>query len=188
MILDLVSLYTSAFGYVALPFNKGSMPVTSGVAKSQWGNQFPDTKVYRAPCTIGNFQLPNEPMIEIKGPKKSIVETGIDGIDGTAKQIFGIEDYLITIKGIAIQLDGSDSYPEDIMRQINILCKQKNNLDITNAVAQLYGINKILIYDVDYPAVEGAQSWQPYILTCKSDFDFDLKVKIEHPFIGPLQQ
>lgn len=188
MLFDLPSLYTSAFGYVAVPYFKFGMPTVDSnvdsLRENYSGNAglIVNKVVWQVACTIDGYTLPNEPLIQIDGPKKNLVKTGIDGTDGTFKELFGNDDYNIVIKGIAIQDDGSDEYPYDIISAIDRLATKKQRLEIWNKIANNYGTNGIqnlVIENVEYPAIEGAQSWQPYILHCVSDFDFSLKVKIK---------
>ena len=43
------------------------------------------------PCSIDDFELPNEPLIEISGGK-SIVKTQVDGMEGTFKELSEMKD------------------------------------------------------------------------------------------------
>lgn len=120
------------------------------------------------PCQLDGVQLPNEPIIEISGGKR-MVTTPIDGNDGTFKELYSIDDYKITIRGVCVQTDGSNEYPEQQVRQLHELYKQKKELRIMNALATIFGIEYISIQDMQLPAIEGVTGAQPYIISALSD-------------------
>ncbi len=124
------------------------------------------------PCKLDDVELPNEPLIEISG-SKSIVRTAIDGMDGTFKELYALNDYVITIRGIAISDD--DSYPEAFIRDLKNLFEKKKEIRIVNDLTGYFRINNIVIESMSLPSVEGAQSFQPYQLNCYSDKKIDLK-------------
>jgi hypothetical protein len=55
------------------------------------------------PVKIGGYQLPNEPTVLITG-RKRIIETALAGSTkrGTVKELISVDDYELTIRGIAI--------------------------------------------------------------------------------------
>jgi hypothetical protein len=124
---------------------------------------------------LQTIQLPNEPIIEISG-SKTIVKTAVDGQRGTFKELFAINDYQVSIKGIVIQEDGSENYPKDLLRQLREMCERQSAIQITCDLTNIFGITQLVIENYSFPAVLGAQSWQPFILNCLSDFDFDIEL------------
>lgn len=123
------------------------------------------------------YQLPNEPLIAISG-SKTIVKTGIDGIKGTFKEGFSIDDYSITIRGIAINEDReSEEYPQEIVRKIRRIAELQGSLKVVNDLLSMFGITRLVIETCEFPDFPGAPSVQPYILNCLSDQEFDLELK-----------
>lgn len=127
------------------------------------------------PCKIDGFQLPNEPIVSIRG-SKTIVETPIDGIEGTFKENFSNGDYQITIKGICVNDDDSDDYPDEQLRQIRKIWDKRTGLSVVCKLLSIYNINHIAIKSIDYPPIEGAPGMQPYQIECLSDRYFDLEL------------
>lgn len=184
---DLIRAYQIAFGYKGIPFI--GLDTTTVVNKPAKGDAIETIKEASAatgfnknssilgtpffmPCKLDDFQLPNEPIIEIRF-NKSIVKTPIDGIEGTFKEQFSFGDYSIRIRGIAT-LDNSDEYPEAQIRAIRKLIETKTDVKVVNNLLGYFGVYSLVIEDGDFPAIEGAPGMQPYELNCLSDKFFDL--------------
>src|SRR3989337_696518 len=130
--INLLRLYQQTFGYVALPFARSKVaavvPEASAFAKiaakdlGAVQRSMLGTPMFM-PTTLDGIQLPNEPIVTIRGGKK-VIETEFDGNDGSFKEIFTLRDYNIEIAGIAVS-DNPDEYPTDIMRQIRELCEKR---------------------------------------------------------------
>lgn len=127
------------------------------------------------PCTIDGWKLPSEPIIDITGGK-TIVKTPIDSQDGTFKEAFAKNDYVITIRGILCQEEQSDDYPKQLVRQMRKICDRATNIPIACSLTSLFGVDKIVIESYSLPAVEGFQSMQPFQLNCLSDKDIILEL------------
>ena len=127
---------------------------------------------FSLPCVIDNVRLPNEPLISIKGNKR-IIKTAVPGLQGTIKEHIQLGDYKITIKGIAVN-DEEDDLPQAEIRDIRELCEKLGSLKITNRLLSYFNINHITITDFDFPAVEGMQNAQLYVINALSDKPIDL--------------
>ena len=166
---DLLDLYSKAFGFKALPFGKQKAFDFKVEKTSLLG-----TPLFM-PCKLNDIELPNEPLIEISG-SKSIVKTQLDGIDGTFKELYAMNDWIVIIRGIAAN-DNSDEYPENEIRQIRQIYEQKNSVSCVCKLLSYFDINLLSIESLRLPAIEGAQSWQAYELICSSDKAFELEIK-----------
>lgn len=124
------------------------------------------------PCTIEGVQLPNEPIISLKG-KKRIVKTSPPGLSGSVKEHIQLDDYIIQIKGEMIN-DEEDDLPQEQMRDIRELCERLGALKITNRLLSYYNIDYIVITDFEFPAGPGMRHRQPYVINALSDRSIDL--------------
>ena len=122
---------------------------------------------------IEEEELPDEPMITVKLSKK-ITETNVDGVEGSFKEEYSINDYTVTIKGIFIS-DQEDTYPKDWVSSLHDWARLNKSVSVKNDVLSFFKIDKIAIYSVDFPAVPGEHNAQGWVINAKSDFDFDLK-------------
>lgn len=190
--VDLLQLYQKAFGYKGIPaigvHQTAIVPKGSKLNKIDTVKSFSEDNTgkfnrtlstlgtpFFMPCKINGFQLPNEPIITIKG-NKTIIETPMDGDEGTFKEQFSMSDWQIHIKGLCILDEDSDEYPEEQVRSIRNLIQKKTGLDVVCRLLSIFNIDHIAIYDYDFPAIEGSPGIQPYELQCKSDKYFDLEL------------
>jgi len=184
-VVNLLSLYQRAFGFVARPssltYSAVNVPINSSLFNDL---NIPEVKASEMsdigtpiflPCTIDDYKMPNEPIINISGSKK-IIETDFDGQDGTFKEIFSLNDYSVQISGIAVS-ENEDEMPEEDIRQIRKLAEKRGSSKIVNDLCSIYNITEIVIYDFDFPTVPGEMSSQGYVLKCKSDKSLNLEVK-----------
>lgn len=131
---------------------------------------------YFMPIRIGNFTLPNEPTIQFAVSKR-IVETPLLGLQrvGTVKELIGIEDYQFTIRGICINENDAEIYPETQVKALNDLFKVNESLEILCGLTAILGVSKVVIRSFQMPDMIGVQHAQAYEVQCTSDFDFEIE-------------
>lgn len=190
--ISLLDVYQQAFGYRAIPAvglqTTAQVPASSKldeISVSKTYNEDESGQFTRSSSTMGvpffmpikidGFQLPNEPIVTIRG-NKTIIKTPIDGNEGTFKQHYALGDYLITIKGICILDEDSEEYPEEQVRALRKIIEKRNGLDVVCRLLSIWNVNHLAIEGFDFPAIEGAPGMQPYELTCSSDKYFDLEL------------
>ena len=129
------------------------------------------------PMRLGNLVLPNEPSISITS-RKTIVETVLVGSTrrGTVKELINIEDWSVTIRGIAINYNSKEFYPEDQVKALKDLYEINEALEVQCALTRLMGIYRLVIRDFQLPEMIGIQHAQAYQFTCTSDEDFILEI------------
>ena len=129
------------------------------------------------PMRLGGLVLPNEPTVIISS-KKNIVETALAGSTrkGTVKELIAIEDWSVTIRGIAINYASKLVYPEDQVKALRDLYERNEALEVQCALTNLLGIYKLVIRQFDLPEMVGIQHAQAYQFVCTSDEDFILEL------------
>ena len=182
---NLRQLYGTAFGYIGLPFDRLSTSTEVGA-----GQPF-DTEVdnndapveygllgtpIHLPCELDGVRLPNEPLIDFSRDQL-IVMTPIDGNDGTFKEHYSNGDMQITIRGICVDEDKPDSYPEEQVRAIRNLVEKRTHIRIVNRLAALWNVEHLAIVSHSFPAFPGEIGMQKYELRCVSDKEFQLRVR-----------
>lgn len=160
----------------AEPFNT----IEPGDFKNQGTSKLLGTPLFM-PCQLDDFMLPNEPLIELSF-SKTIIKTPIDAHPdkklkrkGSFKELFAMEDYVITIRGIAVQEDGTQNYPEEQIRRIKELITKAKNIRVTNRLCEYFDVDKLVIESGTFPGLEGHPGAQPYQFNCSSDDDFDIE-------------
>jgi hypothetical protein len=129
------------------------------------------------PCKLDGIQLPNEPIIEISG-SKTIIKTPIDGKEGTFKEHFAMNDYAVTIRGVAVNENNSDDYPELQVRQLRTIFEKRNSVEVVCKLLSMFNIKNLAIVDFNAPPIEGAPGMQPYEFICLSDQLSDLDLDL----------
>jgi hypothetical protein len=111
--------------------------------------------------------------------KKTIVETALAGSfkRGTVKELISIDDYEITIRGIAVNSESKLTYPEDQVKAIHDLYLLNESHFIESGLTSLLGIDKLVIKEITFPEMIGVQHAQAYELKCVSDEDFELVIQ-----------
>lgn len=178
-------LYAITWPYIGLPYGGTRTPAsikkTDAYDILDNGGAIPErtgllgTPIF-LPCRINGYDLPNEPLIDVVG-EKMIVKTEVDGNNGTFKELYSVGDYQVTIRGIAINEDDPDSYPEDIMRQIRQVIEEPQHVAIVNKLTGLFSIEFVAIEGYSFPAVPGELGAQGYELRCISDKEFPLRLR-----------
>lgn len=128
------------------------------------------------PCDLDDVRLPNEPLIDIAG-EKLIVKTQIDGNSGTFKELYATGDWQVTIRGICVDEENPDDYPEDQVRAIRNIIERQTHVRVVNRLTALFGIEYLAIENYSMPAEEGRIGMQRYELRCLSDKEFPLRLR-----------
>lgn len=190
--MNLLELYKSTFGYKGIPHiglqQTAIVPKGSKLSKIEVNKTFGEDlsgnfnrtlstmgTPFFMPCKIDGFQLPNEPIITLK-KTKTIIETPIDGNEGTFKEHYSGGDWSINIKGLCILDDDSDDYPEEQVRALRKIIEKRTGLPVVCRLLSYFNVDHLSVYDCDFPAIEGSPGIQPYELNCKSDTFFDLEL------------
>ncbi|WP_442265877.1 DUF6046 domain-containing protein [Tenacibaculum sp. ZS6-P6] len=121
---------------------------------------------------IGGTRLPNEPLLTFSTQKR-IIQTVVVGSQnrGTVKELISANDYKIKIEGVCIE-PGKREYPTDQVNKIIKLCQQQEALELKNDLAQLFGIEKIVITGYSIDKMQGQPYSQRYTIDAISDDDF----------------
>lgn len=129
------------------------------------------------PMKLGGVLLPNEPTIIINS-RKNIVETALAGSTrrGTVKELISIEDWSVTIRGVAINYKSKLVYPEDQVKSLRDLYERNESLEVQCALTNLLGIYRLVIREFELPEMTGIQHAQAYQFLCTSDEDFILEL------------
>ena len=172
-----------------LPFPAASQLVTSNVADVF---TLPTSAVLGTPLffalKIDGVQLPNEPLITVTG-SKTIVKTQVAGGNFTVKEIIGLDDWKINIRGRAVR-EGAvrdrpagglvpDDYPEEWLRALITLFKKNTALDCQCQLLTYFNISRLVLEDISFPAVEGAHGFFYYEINASSDESSLAKLKLK---------
>lgn len=132
---------------------------------------------YFMPTMIDDWQLPNEPLVSIQMQKR-IVRTVVAGANrnGTVKELVSAEDAKINIKGLIINEQNPERYPEEEVRRMRQIFAKRAPLTIKNKLCNLWGVNVVVVTQCQMEPEAGYQGVQPYTLTLESDTNFEFEL------------
>jgi hypothetical protein len=195
---NLNELYQKTYGYVGPPYPTAGIPdprnllpikdfrqLDLGISKRKTGKVTGSSDKgsmlgaeLRMPCKIripgGEwFQLPNEPIVSLE-MSKDIVLTSLNRGKKrfTVKEEINLDDYKITIRGIAYN-DQDDDYPNEI-RLLRRHMEHPGALEINCYMCEIFNISLITVNRFNVPRTEGMPfRMQTYDITALSDDDFE---------------
>jgi hypothetical protein len=166
-------LFSQAFGYNA-PENTSSLPqAPARLEQSLLGQPYYVTDIFGRefflPVTINGYLIPFAVMSVTS--RKLILADAMPESGGSINESISIDDYLFTIKGIAIT-DNND-YPEQQVIDLHRLFLISDSLEMRSVLSDIFlsGANghKVLIKEISWPAIPGVQNAKPFEMQLKSD-------------------
>lgn len=106
---------------------------------------------------------------------KTIVKTPVSGKKGSAKELFGFEDYKITIQGILINPDNHTTPPYDLMKALSEFDDIEDAIEVESRYLQALNVNSICIEDISYNRVQNMPGMVVYNISAVSDEPFELE-------------
>jgi hypothetical protein len=208
LLYDLAELYRQTFGTRpvitdnrraqtdGVPFNLEGQQDDTTYSRS--GQPLTDTfmgKEVWLPVTF--FDLPQDifsfnqillPYTVVKiSVKKTIIKTALPNRKGTVKEVYGVDDYAISIKGFAI--DENRVFPERELEVLKYLAESKQAVGLDCPLTNIFLINptlsaeagsmqRVVVESLDLPEVEGGRKHiRPFSLKLESDSIFELEVE-----------
>lgn len=175
---DLQKITADIFGYEALPFPllglKNPLPDVSNIGASIIGANHLGVP-YFMDLMVDNLIFPNEPLMTFS-KQKVIVETPVQGAEGTVKELISSSDYRIKIQGICFDPEKKE-YPRQQVEDIKALFDENRALTVSNRLCALFGIQKIVLKNIDWGKMQGQPFSQSFSIDAVSDRDFYATLK-----------
>ncbi len=152
-------------------YDKTSSKDNSQLGERYWSENLLGLKVFM-PVKLGGYDLPN-PCISITG-RVTVVETVIVGQEGTVIEEITINNYDINVKSYVF--DDSDTFPEDMVKDLSELWKQRKKLTIECVLTDFFlqAKDNCIITGVNLPEQEAVENMQIMEFSIKSNKDFEL--------------
>lgn len=198
--LSLTHLFQEAFGIKAKPFEPKFPPVRGFDQKSRMEKSLMGAPMYAhndqgtlhyMPVYLWtndkaegvNFKVMLPYAVVAISAQKRIVETTLVEQGGTLKELIGLEDYVISIKGLMVGKD--NVFPEADIADLRNLYEWNRPISMQCALTDIFllrphrsGSEKVVIKDLKWPFIKGYPSVRPYELTLLSDHPFQLKMAV----------
>jgi hypothetical protein len=126
---------------------------------------------------VGGWYLPH-PVISIES-RKTLVETPMVERNGTVKELIGIRDYEISVKGFVISTDNELARQQ--IEQLRTIYELNVPLSISCSLTDIFlvraergGSDQVVITSLSFPAVTGIKNVRPYEMKMLSNAPFNL--------------
>jgi len=123
---------------------------------------------------IPDFDLPASSIASFQQAKIE-TRTMVSG-GGTVKEMYGLDDWVITIRGICMN-DKAHSGYEKAIEQYGQLVKfgqLMDSIEVSGDLFDLKNIYRLVIIDVNFPELVGMPDVFPFELRCRSDKPIEL--------------
>jgi len=107
---------------------------------------------------------------------KTIVRTAVSERKGTVKEMFNIDDYKFTIRGLLI--DKNRKVPEADINKLKLIFETDQPVTLHGGYPEIFlkESTRVAVTSLEFPEVQGKVHWiRPFSLTCESDFIADVK-------------
>lgn len=119
------------------------------------------------------YEIPNA-IISITG-KKNIVETAMVGRKGSVKELISIDDYEISIEGVAV----AEDFPEAALAELNELYNINAAVSLKCALTDMFleEDDRVVIKDLSLSDMKGQESFQVFKMELVTDRSFELIIE-----------
>lgn len=107
--------------------------------------------------------------------KKNVVETAMVGRKGSVKELISIDDYEISIQGIA----SSDDFPEAAIAELNELYTINEAITLKCALTDIFmeEDDRVVIRSIDISDMKGSETFQVFKIDLVTDRSFELTIE-----------
>ena len=122
------------------------------------------------------WQLPIDPVITVSGKntviKRSVLKVANAKLAqrGTVKELWTQDDYEVSISGLLMSRD-EWLMPEADIRRLRQFCEAREPVYVLSGLLTLYGIDRIVIEDYQFPHTHGMQNQMFNIKACSDNID-----------------
>lgn len=116
---------------------------------------------------LPDYRLPFTSVAEFSRGKISN-ETKASGGVGTVKEVYGFEDWAVTISGVFVD-ENPHIFPGDQIEGLLQYEEMVDSIRVEGEIFRLLNIFNLMIKHIRTPAVVGKPNYKPFQLTCLSD-------------------
>ena len=108
--------------------------------------------------------------------QNNVITTPVLGSTGTVKEIYGIGDWDITIRGIAFNNDKAGNSAHEQIKQLIAWADLCDSIEVGGSVFLSKGINRIAIKSIDIQPIEAKWNVIPFTIQAISDEPIELTI------------
>lgn len=127
------------------------------------------------PKSFGDFLFPVATIVEFRR-QKAITKTPVSGGSGSVKEIFGFDDWAISIKGICLNDPSRENQRSATEQQTALIGLNEiaGSLEILGGTGRIFsdkGIDRIVFEELSFNPLQGKPNVIPFEITASSDTD-----------------
>lgn len=197
MKFDIQKILLSAIGYKGFPYPGVWFPEKNRTNQSPEYNYEGDENEFKTHSDLGSllrkrdaqgryyflpvvlihkgkeYEIPNA-VISFTG-KKNIAETIMVGRKGSVKELISIDDYEISIQGVALETD----FPESALSALNELYNINESITLKCALTDIFmeEDDRVVIKSIDIADMKGTENVQVIKMSLVTDRSFELIIE-----------
>jgi hypothetical protein len=126
-------------------------------------------------AVYGEYTLPYSCIVDFSR-ENNVITTPVLGGNGTVKEIYGIGDWDISIRGIAFNSDRAGNPAHEQIRQLIRWADLCDSIEVGGPVFLGRGINRIVIKSIDIRPIEAKWNVIPFTVEAISDEPIELTI------------
>ncbi len=123
----------------------------------------------------GVYTLPYSCLVDFSR-QNNVITTPVLGGNGTIKEIYGIGDWDITIRGIAFNNDKAGNSAQEQINQLIRWADLCDSIEVSGSVFLGKGIDRIVIEGIDIQPIEAKWNVIPFTIKAVSDEPIELAI------------
>jgi hypothetical protein len=120
---------------------------------------------------LPDFILPPATLFSFRRAK-NITKTNLLGSNGTVKEIFGFDDWVIDVKGLAV--DTPESSARDQLRDLKVWEELASAIKVSGRLFGMKKIDAVVMDDYKEESIQGSPGIIPFSMTFTSDEAIEL--------------
>lgn len=120
---------------------------------------------------MGDFTLPPATMFQFRRAK-NIVKTNVLGSNGTVKEIFGFDDWIIDVRGLALDEPGRSA--QEQIKELLEWEKLADSIEVVGELFSIHGIKRVAIEDWADNIVQGKPGVRAFNFQMSSDKNLEV--------------
>lgn len=120
---------------------------------------------------LPDFILPPATLFSFRRAK-NITKTNLLGSNGTVKEIFGFDDWIIDVKGLAV--DTPESSARDQLRDLKVWEELASAIKVSGRLFGMKKIDAVVMDDYKEESIQGSPGIIPFSMTFTSDEAIEL--------------
>lgn len=124
---------------------------------------------------LKDLQLPATTMVDFRRSKIKR-KTRVNGGSSSVKEIYGLDDWKIRIRGLILP-EGTGEFPEETLLRLQEFEGLADSIRVSGKLFRLLSIYQLDLDEITLPQIKGYANNRPFMLSCESTEPVELILK-----------